>query len=95
MAQPQPTMSEQVDMILKKTMEKGTFPDFTKDMDDEIKKYRVFYLKGSLDDPSFVKLLEDTETKGLQGKEIVLLDKDHYVFMSEYFVVLKYMQKLG
>ena len=92
------SLSEQTDALLKSKIGKGNpFPgeELFDDMAKAMKDYKVFYLKGSLDDESFITLLEKIETQGLQGDEIVLLSQDTFTCDTEYFVVLKYMQKIA
>lgn len=97
MADPKPTMSAQVDAILKKKIASGDmFPgtELVDDMAKMLEPYQVFYIKGSIDDESFLIQLERLQTQGIKGDDVVLLSEDTFVFQDEYYVVLKYMQKI-
>lgn len=55
--------------------------------------YSVKYGKFDMDDLEDISLLQDIETRGLQGEDIVLVEKDKFTFMSSYFIILKYLEK--
>lgn len=55
-------------------------------------KYRVRYGKYDLDDMGAVAELELVETRGLEGKEIVVLNKDKMSFMDKMFLILTYLE---
>lgn len=55
-------------------------------------KYRVRYGKYDLDDMGAVSELELVETRGLEGKEIVVLNKDKMSFMDKMFLILTYLE---
>jgi hypothetical protein len=54
--------------------------------------YRVRYIKLDMDDPGSVAEAEIIETKGLAGKEIVVLAKDKFTFMDKYFLIIQYLE---
>jgi hypothetical protein len=54
--------------------------------------YRVRYGKYDLDDMGAVAELELVETRGLAGKEIVVLNKDKMGFMDKYFLIVTYLE---
>jgi len=56
------------------------------------KNYRVRYSKIDMDDPGSVAELEILETKGLMGTEIVVLNKDKFTFMNQYFIIVCYLE---
>jgi hypothetical protein len=91
------SMSEQVDALLRRKVASGDkFPGM--EMADEMAKaldaYQVFYVKGSLDDTEFLRTLEKLQTRGIKGDDVVLLSEENFTFQDEFFVVLKYMQKV-
>jgi hypothetical protein len=57
-------------------------------------KYRVRYGKYDLDDMGAVADLENIETAGLTGTDIVVLNKDKFVFMDRYLMVVTYLEKI-
>lgn len=59
----------------------------------QIENYTVKYIKVDMDQPTNVRQLEDIETRGLAGEEIVLITTDKFTFMEKYFIVLKYLEK--
>lgn len=61
----------------------------------DVNKYVVRYLKANLADDMERSLLSEIETRGIRGDGIVLLNTDKYVFMDQYVVVLKYMEKVS
>lgn len=58
-----------------------------------LEQYTVRYIKCSLDDAEDILLLENIETKGLAGEEIVILVKDKFTWNEKYFVVITYLEK--
>jgi hypothetical protein len=63
--------------------------------DYDVNKYAVRYFKANLSDDVDRGILTDIETKGIRNDGIVLLSTDKYVFMDQYFVVIKYMEKVS
>lgn len=60
----------------------------------DIKNYTVKYGKFSLDDAADILLLEDITTRSVSGdNEIVIFDKDKFVFNEKYFIVIAYFEK--
>lgn len=58
-------------------------------------KYRVRFLKASLSDAVDTLRLEEIMTKGIHsGGEIVLLETSNFTFQCEYFIVLKYLERV-
>ena len=55
--------------------------------------FAVKYFKADLDDLESLSMLQDIETRGLRGEEVVLLEKDKFTFMEKYFIILKYMER--
>jgi hypothetical protein len=55
-------------------------------------KYSVKYKKVDLDDPADLLELQQIETRGLRGQDIVILKKDNFVFMSQFFIVIQYLE---
>ena len=60
-----------------------------------VDNYTVKYLKANVGDLGDLMKLQEVETKGLKGDEVVLLEKDKFTFMADYFIILKYMEKKG
>lgn len=56
-------------------------------------KYSVKYKKFNLDEPADVIELQNIETTGLRGEDIVVLKKDTFPFMDKFFVVIQYLEK--
>jgi hypothetical protein len=56
--------------------------------------YSVKYKKFNLDEASDVLELQLLETTGLRGQDVVILKKDTFVFMSSFFIVIQYMEKM-
>jgi hypothetical protein len=72
-----------------------SFPGFGGKGDDfgfDPTKYRVRYGKYDLDDLGAVTELELVETRGLAGKEIVVLNKDKMSFMDKMYLILTYLE---
>ena len=55
--------------------------------------YSIKYKKFNLDEPGDVMELQNIETKGLRGQDIVILKKEHFVFMDKIYFVLQYMEQ--
>lgn len=55
--------------------------------------YAIKYIKADMDAPEQVIALQNIETLGLKGEDIVVLRKDTYVFMDRFFIVVQYMEK--
>lgn len=69
-------------------------PSFGPSLRIDPKKYAIRYLKVCIDDLSAKTELEILETRGMEGKDIVILSRNTFDFMGKYFVVLNYMEKL-
>jgi hypothetical protein len=63
--------------------------------DFDVNKYAVRYFKANLSDDIDRTALSELETRGIRNDGIVLLSTDKYVFMDQYFVVIKYMEKVS
>ena len=59
----------------------------------DMKKYSVRYYKANLDEPVDVMTLQDIETKGVRGDEVLILTRDKMSFMDKYFLVVCYLEK--
>lgn len=59
----------------------------------DVTKFRVRYCKIDLDDPGAVAELEILETKGLEGIDIVILNKQSFTFMDKMFYIVTYLEK--
>lgn len=55
--------------------------------------HSVRCLLTDLTDDTQVVILEELLTRSLDGKDIVLLDKDKYSFQDRYYVVVTYLEK--
>lgn len=55
--------------------------------------YTIKYAKADLDEPVDIMFIQDIETRGLRGDEIVVLNKDKFTFNEKYFIVLQYLEK--
>jgi hypothetical protein len=55
--------------------------------------YSVKYYKADLDDLEDISMLQEIETRGLAGDQIVILSFDKFTFMSNYYVIVRYMEK--
>ena len=58
-----------------------------------LKNFRVRYQRLDMTSPSDVAELENIETKGITGDEVVLLGKVNYMFMDKFFFVITYLEK--
>lgn len=68
-------------------------PSFGPSLRFDTTKYVVKYLKVCVDDAPKLVELELLETRGMEGKEIVILSRNTFDFMGKYFVVINYMEK--
>lgn len=55
--------------------------------------YSVKYIKSDIDDLAGMAELQSIETRGIAGDNVILLDRDKYVFMNNYFIILHYLEK--
>ena len=55
--------------------------------------YSVKYAKIDLDNLEDIATLQDIETRGLRGNEIVILSKDKFTFMQSYYIIISYLEK--
>lgn len=69
-------------------------PSFGPSLRIDPKKYIVKYLKVCVDDLTALCELELLETRGLEGKDTVILSRNTFDFMGKYYVVVNYMEKL-
>jgi hypothetical protein len=56
-------------------------------------KYRVRCLKADISDFEGVTQLEDILTRGLDGKDIVIVEKATHAFNESYWVIVTYLEK--
>ena len=71
-----------------------SLPDFTsKATGIDFNKYSVKYYKADLDEPTDVLHLQEIETRGIRGNDVLILNRDKMSFMDKYFLVLQYMEK--
>ena len=56
-------------------------------------KYSVKYFKADLGDDGDVLVLQEIETRGVRGKDVLILSLDKFTFMDRYLVVVKYLEK--
>jgi len=66
-----------------------------KDFQPDPDKYVVRYFKADTCNLEDMAMLESIETKGLKGEEVVILSRDTYSFMQQYFVLLRYLEYQG
>ena len=66
--------------------------------DISMSNYVVKYYKCNMSEPADIMELCDIETRALHSKpgreQVVLIEKTNYTFMSDYFIVLKYLEKV-
>jgi len=56
--------------------------------------YTAKYIKANIDDPTEMAELQLIETRGIDGNdEIILLDRDKFTFMQNYYIILHYLEK--
>ena len=55
--------------------------------------FAVRYYQANLSDLAQVGVLENLLTQGLDGKNVVILEKDKYSFQDQYYVVITYLEK--
>lgn len=58
------------------------------------KKYVVRWMKVCIDNVEKLQELELLETRGMEGKDILILSREKFNFMDKYYVVVNYMEKL-
>lgn len=58
----------------------------------DLKKYKVRYFKADMDNPEDVSTLESIETRALLGEDIVLMSKEKFTFMQQFFMLLCYLE---
>ena len=73
--------------------EEISIPGFGPLQKEDMTKYKVKYLKASLDEVDQRTDLEIIESRGLEGKDIVIIAKDKFTFMDKYFVIVTYLEK--
>lgn len=57
--------------------------------------YSVKYIKACIDDLTEMAALQSIETRGISGNgDIIILDRDKYVFMKDYFLIVHYLEKI-
>lgn len=56
-------------------------------------KYRVRYLRVDFAEAGDVAQLEEVETRGLAGKEVVIMSKEKYTFMDKFFFIVCYLER--
>ncbi len=59
----------------------------------DISKYSVKYKKFDADDVADMIELQKIETECLRGDKIILLSRNTFTFMSQYFLVVSYLEK--
>jgi hypothetical protein len=59
----------------------------------DFKKYAVKYYKANLDEPVDVMTLQDIETRGVRGDDVLILNRDKMSFMDKYFLIVQYLEK--
>jgi len=71
-----------------------TFPSFGNTPLDamDLSNYRVRYSKIDTSEPGELMELELIETRGLAGKDIVVLKKDSWTFMDKLFILVSYLE---
>lgn len=69
------------------------FPNMGPSFNFDVKKYVVRYMRADVGDPVQMAELELLETKGLEARDVVILSKEHYSFMRDYFIVVNYLEK--
>ena len=72
-----------------------SMPGISNMTSDSVKGYVVKFFKADIDDLEDVTMLQEIETRGLQGKDVVILEHDKFVFMERYFILVKYMEKVS
>lgn len=55
--------------------------------------FTVKYCKADMDDVAETQILQQIETRGLNGIDVVILNRDKFTFMDKYFIVLQYMER--
>lgn len=70
------------------------FGGASQDISKYVQDYSIKYKKFNLDEVADVIELQNLETRGLKGQDILILKKDNYVFMQTFFIVLQYMEKI-
>lgn len=63
--------------------------------DYDVNKYVVRYFKANLNDDIDRSTLSEIETRGIRNDGIVLLSTNTMTFMDQFFVIVKYMEKVS
>jgi|HigsolmetaAR202D_1030399.scaffolds.fasta_scaffold03413_11 hypothetical protein len=59
----------------------------------DLSQYKVRYSKIDLDDPGSIAELEILETRAIRNEGIHILNKDKFVFMDKYFLIVSYLEQ--
>lgn len=68
-------------------------PSFGPSENFNVKDYVVRYMRAKVGDVVSMMELELLETRGLEGKDILILSKNNYSFQHEYYIVVNYLEK--
>ena len=71
----------------------GMFSANSAEMGVTSAKYRMRILKADVSDLEDLCLLEDILTRGIDGKDIVIMDKATHAFNESYWVIITYLEK--
>lgn len=79
------------------TTEELSLPGITSQLGSGAQKllneYSVKYGKFDLDNLEDVLTLSEIETRSVRGDDVVILTKDKMGFMTQYFIIISYLEK--
>jgi hypothetical protein len=80
---------------LKEQAQEWSIPGLTsKSSGIDFKKYAVKYYKANLDEPIDILELQNIETRGIRGEDVLILNRDKMSFMDKYFLIVQYLEKI-
>lgn len=59
----------------------------------DMSNYSVKYIKADIDDVGDVMMLQEIETRGIRGTDVILLSREKHTFLAQYFIVLQYLER--
>lgn len=73
--------------------EELALPSFGPKQNENMDDYAVRVLRADLSDPQSLAELEIVLTRGMQGKGVMIIDRDKYTFLERYFMIITYWEK--
>lgn len=73
--------------------EEINIPGFSTAKVTKASDYAVRVMRSDITDPTSLAELEIVLTRGIEAKDIVIVDKDKYTFMDKYYIIVTYLEK--